>query len=231
MESGVEGAAPGRVIVIGSHSRTWRALAARASLSATVDAAIGHATVASFRFAPSDRVWVLSYSRQGDENRQLLERLRAAGVQQICYVSSSSVIACQVSRCYEYPRIKEDAERAALAAPGGRVLTLGLLYDDVAELPSGDNVACSYDELADFMRDPVWPDAAGRRKFLFRRLPRPFSSKPEAAVFALYDRALRACGAYPCLLRPVDFALRLCGWRWYGYVRVSNRLWYSTISS
>ena len=227
----MEGAAPGRVIVIGSHSRTWRVLAERASLSGTVDFAIGHTEAASFRFAPSDRVWVLSYSRKTEENRQLLALLRAAGVQQICYVSSSSVIACQVSRCYEYPRVKEDAERAALAAPDGRVLTLGLLYDDAAELPGGDNVACRYDDLADFMRDPAWPDADGRRKFLFHRLQRPFSGKFEAAVFALYDRALRACGAYPCLLRPVDFALRLCGWRWYGYVRLSNRQWISTTSS
>lgn len=227
----MEGAAPGRVIVIGSHSRTWRALAGRASLSATVDAAIGHSEVASFHFAVTDRVWVLSYSRRAEQNRQLLGRLRAAGVQQICYVSSSSVIACQVSRCYEYPRIKEDAERAALDAPGGRVLTLGLMYDDEAELPGGDNVACSHDELAAFMRDPAWPDAGGRRKFLFRRFRRPFGSTLEAAAYALYDRALRACGKYPCLLRPVDFALRLCGWRWYGYVRLSSRLWYSTTSS
>jgi hypothetical protein len=231
LESSVEGAAPGRVIVIGSHSRTWRALAGRASLLATVDAAMGHAAAASFQFAPSDRVWVLSYSRQTEENRKLLELLRAAGVQQICYVSSSSVIACRVTRCYGYPRVKEEAERAALATPGGRVLTLGLMYDDAAELPGGDNIACRYDELADFMRDPVWTDAAGQRRFLFHRLRRPFSGRLEAAVYALYDRALNACGAYPCLLRPVDFALRLCGWRWYGYVRLSNRLWYSTISS
>jgi len=227
----VEGAAPSRVVVIGSHSRTWHALAGRAALSTTVDFAIGHADAAGFRFLPTDRVWVLSYSRQADGNRQLLALLRAAGVQQICYVSSSSVIACQVSRCYEYPRVKEDAELATLAAPGGRVLTLGLLYDDAAELPGGDNVACSHDELADFMLHPTWPDADGRRKFLFRRVRRPFSGPFESAAFALYDRALRACGAYPCLLRPVDFALRLCGWRWYGYVRLSNRLWYSTTSS
>jgi hypothetical protein len=220
-----------RTIVVGSRSRLWSALATQPGLTKLVSAAISHTAVGQFAFQPTDRVWVLSYSRRPAQNRQLLEQLRQAGVAEICYVSSSSVIVCTLTRCYQYPRIKADAEAAALRIPGGRIVTLGLVYAQAAELPGGDNIATSCRELAEFMCDPDWPADAGRRKLLFHRLHRPFRRGFEAAVYAAYDRLLSACGRCPCLLRPLDLLLRLCGCRWYGYVRLSNRLWYSTISS
>jgi len=223
--------ASGRTIVVGGGSHLWRSLASHAGVAAAVSEVIGHAAVEKFAFAPTDRVWVLSYSRRRADNARLLERLRLASVAEVYYVSSSSAIVGQVTRCYGYPRIKADAEREALRNPAGRILTLGLIYADPAHLPGGENIATSIEELAEFFCNPAWPSDAGRRKLLFRKLQRPFRGGLEAALYARYDQLLGACGRFPCLLRPLDLALRLCGYRWYGYVRLSNRLWYSTISS
>jgi hypothetical protein len=60
---------------------------------------------------------------------------------------------------------------------------------------------------------------------LFDIVSRAFSGTTEAAIHRAYGLLLRACGAWPCLLRPLDALLRALGIRWYGYVYLSNRLW------
>lgn len=219
-----------REVVLGRSSAVWRRLTADPALAARIGAAIGHHELAGFTFTPADRVWVLSYSRVPAENSALLARLRDAGVAEIVYVSSSSTIVAQRTRCYEYPRVKQQAEDEALALPNARVLTLGLMHDDPAELPAGDNIATRYDTLAAFMQSPDWPDGDGRRKRLFRIERRPFRSGIERALARAYGAALDAAGAHPCLLRPLDLLLKLLGMRWYGYTFLSNRLWISTTS-
>jgi hypothetical protein len=214
-----------RDVFIGCHSKVWQGLATRLQGGDIHTVAIGHRDVAAFAFAPRDRVWVLSYSRQVAENAALIARLKEAGVEQIVYLSSSSVIVGQRTRCYEYPRVKQLAERAVLALPHGKVLTVGLVYSHPDELPRGPNVATSLDEMAAFMRSPSWPDAHGRAKHLFRAVNRPFSGVLERVAHRTYGLLMSACGSFPCALRPVDVLLRAVGARWYGYVYLSNRLW------
>lgn len=221
---------PIREIVLGRSSAVWQRLAREPALSAWATAAIGHADMARFAFTPADRVWVLSYSRMPAENLALLQRLDSAGVREIVYVSSASTIVSRATRCYEYPRVKQQAEDAALALPNARVLTIGLMHDDPAELPSGANIATRYAELAAFMRTPEWPDANGRGKHLFGVIHRPYRHAVERWLARAYGAALTATGSRPCLLRPVDLLLRLLGMRWYGYTFLSNRLWTSTTS-
>lgn len=223
-------ASPSREIVLGRSSVVWQRLAREPALSAWAAAAIGHADLTGFAFTPADRVWVLSYSRTPAENQVMLQRLAAAGVREIVYVSSASTIVSRLTRCYEYPRVKQQAEDAALALPNARVLTIGLMHDDPAELPSGDNVATRYAELAAFMRAPAWPDAGGRGKHLFGIVRRPYRHALERWLARAYGAALTAAGSHPCLLRPVDLLLRVLGMRWYGYTFLSNRLWISTTS-
>lgn len=221
---------PVREIVLGRSSVVWQRLAREPVLGAWAAAAIGHADLARFAFTPADRVWVLSYSRNPAENQAMLQRLGAAGVSEIVYVSSASTIVSRLTRCYEYPRVKQQAEDAALALPNARVLTIGLMHDDPAELPSGANIATRYDELAAFMRAPEWPDASGRGKHLFAIVHRPYRHALERWLARAYGAALSASGSHPCLLRPADLLLRLMGMRWYGYTFLSNRLWISTTS-
>ncbi|CAG1018168.1 hypothetical protein BURC_02905 [Burkholderiaceae bacterium] len=217
-----------RNVVLGRGSRVWRALANRPALSGVV--AIGHADLGSFEFSPADRVWVLSYSGDPRENRDMLAHLGASRVQEIVYVSSSSTIVNRITRCYRYPRVKFDAETEALALPQAKVLTVGLMYEDSSELPGGASVATSFDEFARFMTAPEWPEAGGRRRALLRVVERPFGSALEGRLFRAYGVLLRLAGSRPCVLRPLDLLLRALGMRWYGYTCLSNRLWISTIS-
>ena len=214
-----------RDVFVGSHSKVWQGLASRLKGGDIDPVAIGHRDVAAFAFAPRDRVWVLSYSRRVEENAALIARLSEAGVEQIVYLSSSSVIVGQRTRCYEYPRVKQLAEQAVLALPHGKVLTVGLVYNQPDELPRGPNVATSLDELAAFMRSPSWPDTQGRAKHLFRAVTRPFSGALERVAHRTYGLLMSASGSFPCALRPFDVLLRALGARWYGYVYLSNRLW------
>ena len=184
----------------------------------------------TFPFTRDDRVWVLSFSRSPAENAALIAALRGRDVKQIVYVSSSSTIVSEQTDCYEYPRAKAQAEKAALAAPNARVLTIGLMHESVDELPAGACVSTRYDTLADFIASPDWGDDGSRRKLLFEVVHRPMRSVAERVAYRWYGRALRQCGAYPCLLRPADLLLRAFGVRWYGYVYLSNALWISTTS-
>lgn len=219
---------PGREIVLGRGSTVWRTLAGREAMQRFT--AIGHAELPAFRFTPADRVWVLAYSRHAAENQAMLACLQAARVREIVYVSSSSTVVNDLSRCYEYPRVKWQAEMQALALPQARVLTLGLMHRSVDELPAGPCVATSYDELAAFMQAPDWPEDGGRRKSLLRIVQRPFGSSLERLLHGAYGRVQSWLGAWPCVLRPADLLLRACGFRWYGYTYLSNRLWMSKIS-
>lgn len=219
-----------RQVVVGSHSQVWRRLAPRVEAQVGAVVAIGHGELSDFRWCPSDRVWLMSYSRSPAANAVMLETLRRAGVDEIVYVSSSSTIVGERTRCYQYPRVKAEAESAAMRLPNARVLTLGLMHESPAELPAGPCVATSYDELAAFFIAPSWPARSNEKALLFRRHDRPFHSAIERWLHRAYGLALRSCGAFPCLLRSVDALLRVCGMRWYGYVYLSNALWISKTS-
>jgi hypothetical protein len=219
-----------RDVVLGRNSTVWRALARIDAVARSFRHAIGHRELEAFAFTPADRVWVFSYSRKAEDNEAIFRRLRAAGVREVVYVSSSSTIVTRQTRCYEYPLVKQRAEEAALALPQARVLTIGLMYSDESELPAGDNIATRYDELAAFMLAPHWPAVPARRQRLFRVVSRPFAGALERALYRLYGHALDLFRSRPCLLRPVDLVLRTLRMRWYGYTYSSNRLWISTMS-
>ena len=219
-----------RDVILGRHSEVWRALQAHPLLAKWPHSVIGHRELGSFLIEPGDRVWVLSYSRKPAQNSALLAQLRAAPAREVVYVSSSSTIVCGTTHCYEYPRVKQLAEIEARALPNGRVLTLGLVYEQATGLPGGLNIATSIDQLAEFIASPEWPDENGRGKHLFEVMHRPFGSGLEAISYRAYGWMQTLAGRWPCLLRPVDAVLRAVGWRWYGYVFLSNRLWSATTS-
>ncbi len=224
-------APPRREVVLGRNAKVWCAVAADTRVAQRFSAQLGHNEVASFAFTPQDRVWVFAYSRDPAQNSALLQRLHGAGVAELVYVSSSSVIVNERSTCYEYPRVKHLSEQQVLALPHGRVLTLGLVYGQASELPGGDNIATSHARLADFMLAPHWPEGNGQRRRLFERIRRPYKNSLDAALFQLYGGLMTLAGSHPCLLRPLDLLLRTVGLRWYGYTYLSNRLWISKTSS
>ena len=221
---------PVREVVLGHGSLVWRTLARDPAFAARFGATLGHRELAQFAFTAHDRVWVFAYARKPAQNDALLARLRAAGVREVIYVSSSSTIVARVTHCYAYPRAKLLAETRALQLPNARVLTLGLMHTQPRELPAGANIATSYAQLAAFMSAPQWPLADPRRKPLFSIVHRPFGGAIERAAYRAYGALLARAGSRPCWLRPLDVLLRLAGRRWYGYTHLSNRLWISTMS-
>ncbi len=224
-------APPRREVVLGMNAKVWRAVADEPRVAQRFSARLGHSELASFAFTPQDRVWVFAYSRVPAHNSAMIRHLAHAGVAEVVYLSSSSVIVNERSACYEYPRVKHLAEQEVRALPLGRVLTLGLVYGQPHELPGGDNIATSHARLAAFMLAPHWPEEGGTGRRLFERIRRPFKHHLDAGLFSLYGMLMQLAERRPCLLRPLDLLLRGMGVRWYGYTYLSNRLWISKTSS
>jgi hypothetical protein len=218
---------PVREVVIGCHSKVWRRAVQNARVAQRFTVAVGHNEVSRFHFTPDDRVWVFSYSRIPDENVRLLSTLQTAAVREVVYISSASTIVTTLTRCYEYPRVKQEAEQEAQRRLHARVLMLGLVYAQISELPAGATVATSQATLEQFLLDPKWPEGHGR-VHLFGVVKRPFSGPLEALLYRGYGALQWAFRSWPCVLRPLDYLLRAAGVRWYGYIHLSNRLWIST---
>ncbi|HEY8509888.1 MAG TPA: hypothetical protein VIL32_16105 [Steroidobacteraceae bacterium] len=222
---------PVREVVIGRNSKVWRALATRGRLADRFAIAIGHADLEGFAFTPADRVWVFAYSRDPQDNTRLLQTLARYPLREVVYVSSASTIVTRYTRCYGYPRVKQLAEREAQQLLNARILTLGIVYDSLQELPPGCSAATSLSSIEEFLLAPHWPQDAGTRMNLFELTSRPFVRRWEAALHRIYGAVQWQLRRWPCLLRPVDCVLRALGMRWYGYIHLSNRLWISMTSS
>lgn len=220
-----------RNVVVGKNSKVWLALVASGLTERWLALAIGHQEVRDFKFLPGDRVWLLSYSPIEAGNAQIIDRIQAAHVEMLVYVSSSSAVVAESTNCYAYPRTKLAAERYAAQFENARILTLGLVYENPTELPAGDNVATSIEALAKFLLSPLWEHGKAGRHLLFKQNSRPFSNEVERFFYRAYGVVIYSFRRYPCLLRPLDLLLRCLGYRWYGYTYLSNRIWMRSISS
>lgn len=217
-----------RNIVLGKNSAVWRLLAADRRLAGRF-IAIGHAELDNFSFSRGDRVWVLSYARDLSANRAMIDRLAQADDISVVYVSTATANVNRVTNCYQYPRIKRECEELSRIVLGARILTIGVVYRELDELAGGTTMATSVDEIAAFLANPEFSDRTDEPALLFSPISRPFSNSLERAIFAGYGKLQRMVG-WPCLLRPIDVVLRAIGWRWYGYLYLSNRLWLTTTS-
>lgn len=219
-----------REVIVGKNSAIWRVLSKNPAIAAKFRVTLGHRDLAEARLTSGDRVWVLSYSRKSEENSALLAKLKDAGVRDVVYFSSATTNVVSITDCYNYPRIKLLAENQAREMLDARILTLGVLFEKSSDLPAGVTIATGFDQLAEFLLEPRWPAHREERTLLFRLEDRPFSGIFEQFAFKTYGSAMRICRRWPCALRPLDFVLRALGYRWYGYVYLSNRLWLSTTS-
>lgn len=223
-------AASRREVIVGKNSAIWRTLSGDPAMARRFPTVLGHRDVEAFTFQPTDRVWVLSYSREEAANARLLQMLTDRGARDIVYFSSATTNVARRTGCYDYPRAKLHAETLARDVHGARIVTLGVLYRTIADLPAGTTIATSFDQLAHFMLDPRWTADEGGRVLLFAPVDKPFSGAAERLAYRLYAVGMSLAGRWPCALRPVDYVLRALGYRWYGYVYLSNRLWLTTTS-
>ncbi len=216
-----------RQIILGRNSKIWATLERNPKISAGNFIAIGHRDLPEFSFRNTDTVWVFSYSKSAQENKQLLQKLGQAKISQVVYISSASTNVVPHTRCYRYPTAKYLAEKDASQLCGARIVKIGVFYSAENELPKGLTAATSADELIDFMLHPSWKEN-DQATHLFRLLDAPFESKTEHTLFQIYGFLMSVCKSYPCLLRPLDVVLRALNMRWYGYLYLSNKLWSTT---
>ncbi|MEQ8308809.1 MAG: hypothetical protein RIA09_19915 [Hoeflea sp.] len=216
-------------IVIGKNSALWRQLSSDPVIAERFHAALSHRDLATYAFMPDDEIWVLSYSRDPLENRAMIDSLGPNHSGRVIYFSTATANVCEVTRCYQYPRVKAVAAAYVAAQLASAVIVqLGFVYKTPGDLPSGRTAAISMDELAVFFRDGPGLQSGTLR--LFTMVHKPHGSTPERILHRAYDVLQKWCGAIPCALRPLDVVIRAAGWKWYGYVNLSNRLWSSTTS-
>ncbi len=212
-----------RVVIVGRNSAVWRRLRDIAPGPSAGALALGHADVAAADIKADDVVWILSYSRDPAENRALFETLKLKGAERCYYLSTATANVAAVTRCFSYPRAKADAEADARRVLDAQVVRVGVVYGEATELPAGCCAATSLEEIAACIFGTAAPRTP--RRDLFHMVERPFRSGLEQRLHKLYGALLAAAGAYPCLLRPFDLLLRTAGYRWYGYLYLSNQLW------
>ena len=119
-----------RVVVIGRNSTVWKRLREHPALAAANVVAIGHGEVAATEFKATDAVWIFSYSRDADENRALMELLRAKGAASYHYLSTATVNVAALTGCYSYPRAKAEAERDAIRILNAEIVRVGVVYGE-----------------------------------------------------------------------------------------------------
>jgi hypothetical protein len=220
-----------REVVIGANSKVWRAAGRNPAVAARFRHVISHGAVPDFQFGGDDRVWIFAYSRRPDENSRLLATVRDAGVREVVYVSTATANVTRYTNCYGYPRVKRQAEDEARKLRNARVLVFGLVVTDVSEVPAGRRAVTWQRAIEDFVLNPQWPSDGGREVRLFEPVNVAFTRAWERAVHRVYDSLQWRVRRWPCILRPIDLMLRVLGIRWYGYVNLSDKIWFSTTSS
>lgn len=217
----------GRQIIIGRNSAIWTAMQSCECIKALNCIAISHRQLDEFEFQNEDSVWVLSYSKVQTENTELLTNLSKKSVSHVYYVTSATTNVTEVTKCYSYPSAKRKAETDAKLLCDAVIISIGVVVERESDLPAGMTAATTYEELANFIASADKMERAESVR-LFRPVKRPFRNSIEKALFFSYGKAQSLCGKHPCMLRPLDLALRICGMRWYGYVYLSNKLWFTT---
>jgi hypothetical protein len=219
-----------REVIVGKHSSVWRELAKREDIARRFQILLSHDDLDDVKLRATDRVWILSYSKRADENAAMVYKLATLGAAEYVYVSTATTNVASRTKCYKYPIVKLLAENLAREALNAHVLSVGFLFFQISELPSGKMAATNYDDLASFMLTPRWATNKSQSVALFRIYDRPFKNAAERAIFNIYGHLISTLEKFPCALRPVDFALRRLGYKWYGYVYLSNKIWSMTTS-
>ena len=208
-------------MIIGRNAKIWTRLTTYPALRNAI--ALGHKDVASFEGVAGDVVWILSYAREPAQNTALFRMLkkRLSADTRVLYVSTATANVAHFTGCYTYPRVKQLAEEDAEKILGATIVRIGLVHDVSEELPGGHSAVTSVTQLAEAIAGPPPQEALLR---LYKMHSKPFGSHLESNAYRVYGALQRLVGRYPCMLRPLDVLLRTLGWRWYGYLYLSNRM-------
>lgn len=217
--------------VVGARSRLWRRIEDRYPDILKSVTPVGHADAASLAFNARDTVIIMSYAPSYAGNIALFDMLKARGAKNVIYLSTATANIADLIGCYRYPRIKRHAERDAVRILGARIVRIGLVYEEQDELPSGPIACTNLDTVRALLHGELLLADNTSPVALYEVLIRSFGSDLEGRAYKVYSRIHQFCSPFPCLTRPFDALIRLAGWRWYGYLFLSNQLCASTTSS
>lgn len=215
-----------RNIIIGKNSKVWKWLKSIDSeLNDSSYIAISNIDIENFDFKESDLVWIFSYSIKTEGNRKLINRLSTTKAKKFVYVTSATTVILDKIKCYKYPKVKYEAEVLAQKKLGAKKLSIGIVYQNTTDLPSGINIVTKIEDIAQFIKHPVWD--TNDANYLFTSYEQPFKSKLEKVCYNIYNNLMTIFSKNPCILRPIDLLLKIAGYNWYGYVYKSNKKWNS----
>lgn len=215
-----------RLVVVGRNAQIWQWLRERIAVDVVE---LSHTELGTAEFTPADVVWIFSYSRKTDQNRSMFDTLARSNAKSIVYVSSATTNIAPDFRCYTYPAAKLAAENLAISILGARIVRLGVVYRSLDDLPNGYVATTSVGSLTEAMETTFKHGVDTVPRHLFEMVDRPFRSRAEHFAYRFYG-ALMALLPVPCMLRPLDALFRSIGWKWYGYLYLSNRKWSLTTS-
>lgn len=214
-----------RKVILGRNSKIWKSISVNEDLNLEDIKVISHASLDNFDFTQEDIVFVFSYSVIEKQNEELLEKLKNSDVKKIIYVNSATTNILPMTNCYRYPSVKYEASNYAYEVCGATILTIGVSYKSLEELPSGGVLATSEKNLIRFINHPVNVGQENHEVRLMEFIEKKFDNLWESRLYSLYGQLMNLVSFYPCLLRPFDLILKGLGYRWYGYLYLSNQLW------
>jgi hypothetical protein len=216
-----------RIVFIGRSSILWARLLPHLTKTSPI-VAIGHRDIRQFSFASTDEVWIGSYAPDILGNETLFNELAKKSFGRCFYISTATANIAEHTNCYRYPHVKSKSEFIAKQVLGAQIVRIGLIYNDPSELPSGINAATKISDLVDRMILEKEELIVKIDENQYKLVKRSFSSIFEKSAYNIYGKIIDHTGRYPCVLRPIDWLLGVIGWRWYGYLYLSNKKCMST---
>lgn len=210
------------VIFVGKNTRVWKLLLSCNPYLSKFVIAISHSELLSFSFPINSTVWIFSHARKKNHIYKLIKNLKnKKNVKEYIYVSSVVTNISKKYPLYSYPRTKRLAQAIAVQQLKANVVILGLVYNNIEELPYGVSYSTHCTEIINLLHKTSFP----KKQILYKKTYRPFTSKIEQKVYKLYKALILTYPANYILLRPIDFILSKIGYKWYGYFFLScNKL-------
>jgi hypothetical protein len=208
------------VVLIGRNSKLFKDF--ELEFKTVIDVAISHKDISNYKFIRSDSIILLSYSRQKEEQRALINKIKKINPRSLLVFSSCSCLVAERYRCYSYPTAKLYQERIIREIiPEAKILRLGTVVRKNNDQLYEGILITEISHLISFLR--VILKKPPKSKMLSCYSLKEFINKKTMKYF-IYDVYCFIISRlpYPCLLRPVDLFIKfLFRYKWYGYGALS----------
>lgn len=209
-----------RKIIIGKNSKLYKNY--KNDFLEIFDLAISHKDISSFNFQPNDFILFLSYPRSLSALNKLTSLLTMIKKNKVVLLSTCSIVVNHLTNCYSYPKIKLLQEKYFSKTLHNliifRVGTIISKKDYVSYYGTcilSDKVF--FKTISDFINNKLNDQLVTKFDVLDFK-----GSLFESFIYKSYCCLIRISIPFPCILRPLDFIVKLFGKPWYGYVALTK---------